>query len=79
MRQLHDFECQDCGEILEKLVDANTRAAECLCGGKAIRMMSMPTVRLEGITGDFPGASDRWARIREERHRVSAKKSYAKP
>lgn len=78
MRQLFDFECADCGDAIEKLVDTNIRMIDCHCGGRANRIMSMPTVKLDGTDPSFPGAYDKWARVREERHRVSAKKSYAR-
>jgi putative FmdB family regulatory protein len=77
--RLFDFCCSECNSVFEKLVRANIREIKCECGGEAKRIISMPTVKLEGISGDFPSASDNWARIREERHRVSAKKSYARP
>jgi hypothetical protein len=44
------------------------------CGGEMKRVIGMPTVKLEGISGDFPGAHHRWATIREERHRQQARK-----
>ena len=76
-RKLFDFFCQDCGEVFEKLVDANIRVIECECGSEASRMMGMPTVRLEGITGAFPGAHSKWASIREANARIKGKRSYA--
>lgn len=78
MRQLFDFECPKCSFVTEKLVDTHVRAIKCECGGNAVRVIGMPTVKLEGISGDFPGAADKWARVREERHKVSMKKSYAR-
>ena len=35
--------------------------------------LGAPRAKLEGITGSFPGAHDRWARIREEKHRKHVK------
>lgn len=75
MRTIRDFLCSTCGTITEKLVVTDFRAIECPeCHGDAVEQLSMPTVRLEGITGAFPGAHDRWARIREENARIKAKR-----
>lgn len=74
MRTIRDFLCGTCGKVSEKLVDSDYHSIECPeCHGDAIEQMSMPTVRLEGITGSFPGAADRWARIREDNARIKAK------
>lgn len=68
MRTMRDFLCSHCGQVTEKLVDNDFKTIECPeCQGDAVEQLSMPTVRLEGITGAFPGASERWARIREEK------------
>lgn len=77
MRQLFNFICPDCRIVTEKLVDTNLREYDCKCGGKATRMIGMPTVRLEGITGAFPGAHEKWARIREDNARIKAQRSYS--
>ena len=45
------------------------------CGGRAVQQMGMPTVRLEGITGAFPGAHHKWAQIREDNARIKAKRA----
>jgi hypothetical protein len=34
---------------------------------EAIRIISTPMISLEGITGAFPGASDKWVRNRAEK------------
>ena len=76
MRILNDFICGHCGTVTEKLVDSEYRTIECPeCQGDAVLLQAMPTVRLEGVTGDFPGAAERWARIREENARVKAKRT----
>ena len=72
-RLLRDFECPSCGKHTERFVDTDQLEVECDCGALAKRVIGMPRVSLEGITGDFPGAHDRWARIREENARIKAK------
>lgn len=75
MRVMRDFLCEDCEDLTERLVTADTHHIECpSCGGRSNEQLSMPTVKLEGITGDFPGAADRWARIREENKKIKAKR-----
>lgn len=74
MRILLDFECEHCETVKERFVDANTTEVECECGELMRRIISMPTIKLEGITGAFPDAHERWARIREDHARISAKK-----
>lgn len=74
MRQIREFRCPSCGVVDERYVGDDVQAIDCECGNKAQRIISTPTVRLEGITGAFPGAADKWARIREENARIKAKK-----
>lgn len=76
MKTLRDFECSACGNAVERLVKQEVRTLPCACGGTMQRVIGMPMVQLEGITGAFPGAHDRWARIREERARQHSRKSY---
>jgi hypothetical protein len=40
------------------------------------RDISTPTVSLEGITGAFPGAHDKWARIREQKFRKNISRNH---
>jgi len=78
MRTMRDFLCGHCGQLTERLTDTAYRAIECPeCHGDAIEQLSMPTVKLEGITGAFPGAADRWARIREDNARIKRAKADA--
>ncbi len=76
MRTLRDFVCSHCGQRVEKLVDISYSTIECPeCQGDAVQQMGMPTVRLEGITGAFPGAHEKWARIREDNAKIKAKRN----
>lgn len=75
-RLMREFQCQDCGKITERFIDTNAGYTECPCGSVAYRVIGMPTVKLEGITGAFPGAHSRWASIREENAKIKAKRSY---
>jgi putative FmdB family regulatory protein len=76
MRQMRDFVCSHCGYSVEKYVDDDYNAIECPeCQGTAHRVISMPRVNLDGTDSGFPGAYDRWARIREENARIRAKRA----
>ena len=76
MKTLRDFVCEKCGTIQERFLDGEVICVDCACGAVAKRMIGMPMVQLEGITGAFPGAHDRWARIREEKFRGNIKRNY---
>ena len=76
MRTLRDFMCTGCGCVTEKLLHTDITQILCPeCGLDAVQLMSMPTVRLEGISGDFPDAHSRWAKIREDNARIKAERS----
>lgn len=77
MRLLRDFVCTHCNSTQERYVTDEVNAVPCDCGETAFRVVSAPRVALDGTNPDFPGAYDRWARIREENARVKAKRSYA--
>lgn len=71
---LRDFCCQSCGREYEKFIDTETHYITCDCGEKAQKVIGMPVVKLEGITGAFPGAHDKWARVREDNARIKARR-----
>lgn len=67
MKRMFDFLC-DFGHESERLVDDSVRTIDCpICGKEAHRLVSSPQVKLEGFTGAFPDAYDRWAKVRAEK------------
>lgn len=75
-RLLRDFRCESCGSEQERYIDSDIEEIDCMwCSGTAHRVIGMPHVSLEGITGAFPGAADHWAKIREDRHKKNAKRN----
>lgn len=67
MRRMFDFLCDD-GHVTERLVDDSVGSITCPeCGKDAVKAVSAPTIKLEGFTGAFPDAYDRWARVRAEK------------
>lgn len=75
MKTLRDFQCNDCGSVFEAYAGHDTHVLECRdCHGKARRLIGTPRIKLEGVTGAFPTAHDRWAKIREDNARIKARR-----
>ncbi len=75
MKRMYEFMCAD-GHVTEHLIDDSRRTALCKeCSANAIRILSTPQIKLEGITGSFPGAADKWVKVRAERLRQEQKKA----
>lgn len=72
MKRMFEFSCSE-GHLTEKLVDEKHRSITCECGSEAQRIVSAPQVKLEGITGAFPGAYSKWERVRAEKLAVERK------
>lgn len=76
MRILNDFECEN-HHISEHLVDHTVGEVQCPhCDLLAFRKLASPRSKLEGITGAFPTAHDRWATVHEQAVNVAKSKSY---
>lgn len=68
MRVLNDFECTRCGIIEEHFLENDTNQTTCLeCGGVARKTISVPNFQLEGTSGHFPTAADKWVKSREQK------------
>ena len=66
-RRYFDFICTNSHKT-EAFVDAEQYTILCKeCGAEAKRIVSAPTMKLEGITGSFPTAYDAWERKRAEK------------
>ena len=75
MRRMYEFMCAD-WHVTEHLIDDSHRTALCKeCGANAIRILSTPRIKLEGITGAFPGAADKWVKDRAEKLKQEQKKA----
>lgn len=75
MKIMRDFKCQVCHKVTERFIDSEVMEISCECGGEARKVIGLPTVKLEGISGDFPGAYHKWADVREKRARKNAEKN----
>jgi hypothetical protein len=75
MKRLRDFQCCACEAMYERFVSDEVKDMICDCGESAFPVITRATIKLEGITGAFPGAHDRWARIREDNARIKARRN----
>jgi hypothetical protein len=74
-RRIFEFRCGE-GHITEKYIDSTDHSVTCsVCQSIATRIISAPTIMLEGVTGDFPTAADAWARNREQKVRLTNKRN----
>ena len=65
-RRIYDFQCPD-GHKAEAFVDSEVRSLPCFqCGLFAERIVSPVRSMLDPISGDFPGATMKWAKNRQE-------------
>ena len=72
----YEYLCDGCHEVstdLRKVADRSTPMVCPVCDGKAKFIISTPRITLDGISGDFPTASDRWAKLREQRLKAERK------
>lgn len=78
--RLFDFRCR-CGNEYEGLVksdDVDPQCPEC-SSTDTTRLLSTPTIKLEGLTGDFPGAALSWAKKHEKAAKEAAKANPENP
>jgi NMD protein affecting ribosome stability and mRNA decay len=72
-KRIYEFVCPE-GHITEKLTDSEVRHSVCpKCFHESERIVSTPQIRLDGCSGHFPGAYDKWERIRAEKLAVERK------
>jgi hypothetical protein len=66
MKRMFDFACAN-GHKTERLVDYETTGFKCECGGIANRIISAPSISLEGWSGSFPGSANKFDRKHREK------------
>ena len=72
-RRMYDFKCKD-SHITESFVDVDIKEVQCgECGETATRIISPTTISLDPISGQFPGATAKWSRMRAEKLAVEKK------
>jgi len=69
---LYDYRCA-CGHEFEGFAHIGDYTAKCgQCGGNASRLISAPTIKLEGWSGDFPTAAAKWTKMHEKAGKAEA-------
>jgi len=78
---IYEYRCLACGEHFEALRPiADREQADCpACGSEAKFRVSAPRIALDGTDPAFPGAWDKWDKVRRQKQRLEEKKSYYKP
>lgn len=67
--------CAD-GHVTEALRDDSEQSIVCsVCGKEAVKALSSPNIKLEGFSGAFPDAYDRWAKVRAEKLKQEQKRN----
>lgn len=76
MRRMYEFQCTE-GHIFEAFEHEEVRTIPCkVCDSKeAHRIVSAGQIKLDGCSGDFPGAYDRWERVRAEKLKQERKQN----
>ena len=66
-RRMYDFKCEQ-NHLMELFVDETVKEASCdVCGEKTTRIISPARICLDPISGQFPGATAKWSRMRAEK------------
>ena len=75
MRLLNGFTCPD-GHVHEHYVDRDVQQVPCgTCDLMATKTLVAPRVYLDPVSGDFPGATMKWAKMREKQIKWERKRN----
>jgi hypothetical protein len=61
--RVYDFTCHN-GHTTEHFVDPDIVEVECACGALGKRQIATPRFALDGCSGHFPTAADKWEQRR---------------
>ena len=67
MKKIFQFKCSQCSEEFDEYTVYKKETTCPECGGLANKLISAPRVKLEGWSGQFPGAAMQW----EKRHKMT--------
>lgn len=70
---LYEFVCPHCNAVIEKICASDVYVQSCDCGTLAKRIISIPTIKLDGTDPGFPGAYMKWGNDREKRAEKKAR------
>lgn len=67
MKRFYNFYCKSCDETQEIYTEYTQQHICPSCGGVTVKQITAPSIKLEGVTGSFPGAYHSWERKRAEK------------
>jgi hypothetical protein len=74
MIRVFDFECSECGSIEEKFIHSDVRTSVCsTCNQQSNRLIASPRSKLDPHSGDFAGATIKWAKQRQKQIEIERK------
>jgi len=66
-RRIYTYKCSHCDNTFDEYTEL-VEQHECpQCGSTADRIITCPQIKLEGITGSFPGAYHAWEKKRNQK------------
>jgi putative FmdB family regulatory protein len=65
MRMYSDYKCESCANLFEKFVERDEDVPCPQCGSSTRRLISPVRCKLDGTSGDFPGAAMKFAKQHE--------------
>lgn len=71
MRRMFDFQCTECTELFEELIEKDEKTLPCpVCGARSLRQLAAPRIdwMKMGLDVGFPGAYDKWATAKRKHH-----------
>jgi hypothetical protein len=75
MKILNDFLCDE-DHVTEALRDDSEQSIICpVCGNTAVKALAAPQIKLEGFSGAFPDAYDRWSKVRADKLKQEQKQN----
>ena len=67
MIRVYDFKCSECNYIEEKYVRSDDRESVCSeCNSTSNRQLAAPNSKLDPLSGEFAGATIKWAKQRQK-------------
>lgn len=69
MKSIYTFKCRaaDCANVFDEYTEYTTTLKCPRCGSVADKVITAPQIKLEGVTGSFPGAAMSWEKKRVEK------------
>ena len=74
---IYEYKCVSCGLVRDELRNMDERETNSVCPVCQSEMwykLSASQIRLEGVTGDFPGAHSKWEKVRRQKMQQEAKR-----